>query len=390
MRKYLSTFCFALLLALSSPLFATDSDAYETLTKDFVTGNAGLHSMSVMTFGPEGILFNGDSKAGKLFALDLNDRTPNTNKSPFEMVDVDAKIGALLGTNKEGVLIHDLAVNPISQNIYLAVSRGDANAVGFWKLPNDINYASMLLRITPDGKISEVDLNNIRHSVADIPNVIKEGKQNFRNSDERTDAITDMAYDNGKLYVAGLSNEEFASALRILDFPFGKTVQHATMEVWHVAHGKWETEAPIRTLFPYTIKGQKYLLAAYTCTPFVSIPVSAIQPGAHVKNTTLGEFGSGNMPIDIISINNGQKEYLVMSNSNKALIRVDPENITKYEKGTTEPLKEGQYTSGLPHDVLSRVGVSQLDNYNADHILALQRMPNGKLNLMTHFVGRRQ
>lgn len=78
MKKYLSTLCCALALALSLPLLAADS--YEALTKDFVKGNAALQSMSVMTFGPEGILFIGDSKAGKLVALDLNDRTSNPNK----------------------------------------------------------------------------------------------------------------------------------------------------------------------------------------------------------------------------------------------------------------------------------------------------------------------
>lgn len=382
MKKYLSAFCFALLSALSLPLFAADS--YEALTKDFVQGNAALQSMSVMTFGPEGILFIGDSKAGKLFALDLNDRTSNSSKEAFELIDIDGKVAAMLGTDREGVLIHDMAVNPISQNIYLAVSRADANQLGFWKMPNDITYATILLRVAPDGKISEVDLSNIRHSVTEIPNVIKGGKQNFRNSDERTDAITDIAYDSGKLYVAGLCNEEFASDLRILDFPFGKTVQHTTMEVWHVAHKQWETEAPIRTLFPYTINGQKYLLASYTCTPFVSIPVSAIKPGEHVKNTTLGEFGSGNMPIDIIAYQKKGKEYLLMSNSSKALIRVNPNEIPKYAKGITEPMADGQYTTGLQHDVLSKVGVTQIDNYNSEHVLFLQRMPNGKLNLVAY------
>ncbi|MBK7873338.1 MAG: hypothetical protein IPJ74_23040 [Saprospiraceae bacterium] len=332
----------------------------------------------------EGILFVGDSKAGKLFALDLNDRTVNASKEAFELADIEGKLANLLGTDRQGVIIHDIAVNKISQNIYIAASRADANQLGFWKLPNDITYANILLKVTSDGKISEVDLNDIRHSVTEVPNVINEGKQNWRKSDERTDAITDIAYDDGKLYIAGLSNEEFASVLRVLDFPFGKTAHYATMEVWHVAHGKWETESPIRTLFPYQINGKKYLLASYTCTPFVSIPVSDIKPGSHVKNKTLAEFGSGNMPVDIITYQKNGKEYLLMSNSSKALIRVNPDNIPKQEKGLTEPLKNGEYAVGLQHDVLSKVGIMHIDNYNAEHVMLLQRMPNGMLNLVAY------
>ena len=261
--------------------------------------------------------------------------------------------------------------------------------VARWILPNDIAYATILVKVKPDGSIEEVSLDNIRHSVAAVPKVIEPGKTNFRKSDERTDAITDIAYDDGKLYVAGLSNEAFASALRILNFPFDDKVTHSTLEVWHVAHKKSETEAPIRTLLPYSIKGEKFILASYTCTPFVSIPIGELKPGAHVKNKTLAEFGSGNMPIDIISCEIGGRKYLLMSNSSKALIRIDPENIAKQEKGLTEPLADGQYTLGMPHDVLSNVGVSQIDNLNASYVLAVQRHPNGNLDLFPIQIKRR-
>jgi hypothetical protein len=355
--------------------------SYEELTKNFVTGKADIQSMSVLSFGPEGILFVGDSKAGKVFALDLGDRVKNAAEEPFKVEDIESKLGSALGVGPKEVILHDLAVNPVSQSVYLAVSRADAMKVARWILPNDIAYATILVKVKPDGSIEEVSLDNIRHSSVAVPKVIEPGKTNFRKSDERTDAITDIAYDDGKLYVAGLSNEAFASALRILNFPFDDKATHSTLEVWHVAHKKSETEAPIRTLLPYSVKGEKFILASYTCTPFVSIPVGELKPGAHVKNKTLAEFGSGNMPIDIIACEIGGRKYLLMSNSSKALIRIDPENIAKQEKGLTEPMADGQYTVGMPHDVLSNVGVSQLDNLNAAYVLAVQRQPNGNLDL---------
>lgn len=369
------------LLALS--LLIVQANHYEELTRDFVRGKADVKSMSVLAFGPEGILFIGDSKSGKVFAVDLEDREKNTSKEPFAVEDIESKLASLLGTDPKGVIIHDLAVNPISQNAYLAVSRTDANQLGFWKLPNDLADASILLKVKADGSMEEVKLNNINHAVTDVPNVVDEGQQNWRKVDLRTEAITDMAYDDGQLYIAGLSNEEFASALRVIPFPFKKGGTYSTIEVYHVAHGKSESESPIRTLLPYEIDGKKYILASYTCTPFVSIPVESLGKEKHIVSKTLAEFGFGNMPVDIVGYTARGKAAIMMSSNSKALIRINPEDIGKQKEGLTEPLKPGEYTAGMPHHVWSVVGVTQLTNYNEDHLLALQRMPNGHLNLRT-------
>ena len=376
MKRTLFTLTF---LALAATF--TFANTYEELTKDFVKGETGIQSISVMTFGPEGILFIGDSKLGKVIALDLNDRTEKKENEPFNLENIESKLASLLGTDSKGVIIHDLAVNPISQNVYLAVSRADGTQIGFWKRPNDITYATILLKVNSDGTMKEVDLNDISHSAAEVPSIIDEGQENWRKVDQRTDAITDMAYKDGELYISGLSNEEFASALRVLAFPFSKKAMFSTIEVYHVVHAKSETEAPIRTFLPFDIDGEPHILAAYTCTPFVSIPVASIQKGKHVKSKTLAEFGFGNMPIDIIHFKKKGKDRILMSNTSKALIRINAEDIPKQKKGLTEPLKEGEYTVGLPHNVWSVVGVSQMDNLNEEHVLVLQRMPNGFLNL---------
>ena len=40
------------------------------------TGNAGLKSAGALTFGPDGVLFVGDSTGGAIAALDTDDSTP--------------------------------------------------------------------------------------------------------------------------------------------------------------------------------------------------------------------------------------------------------------------------------------------------------------------------
>ncbi len=45
------------------------------------------------------------------------------------------------------------------------------------------------------------------------------------------------------MIVAGLSNEEFASTLRSLPFPFKEGESETSVEIYHGAHGKFETRS---------------------------------------------------------------------------------------------------------------------------------------------------
>src|SRR6201999_4560006 len=83
----------------------------------------------------------------------------------------------------------------------------------------------------------------------------------------RTSTVTDLAWIDGTLLVAGASNEEFASTLRRIRFPFDDDVQSNSLEIFHVSHGKYETASPIRTFIPFD--GNTSVLASYTCTPVV-------------------------------------------------------------------------------------------------------------------------
>ena len=110
-------------------------------------------------------------------------------------------------------------------------------------------------------------------SSADAPEAQPKAREN-----PRMLTITDMVYLNGNLLVAGLSNEEWSSTLRSIPFPFESTSAPGTqVQIWHASHGRYETESPIRTLVPYTISGKQYVIASYTCTPLVEIPVSDLE-----------------------------------------------------------------------------------------------------------------
>src|SRR5262249_28274134 len=152
------------------------------------------------------------------------------------------------------VQVKDLAVNPISGTTYLSVARGRGPGA-----------APVILRVSREGKLSELKLSNVKSSRAAIPNTAK-GRSGL-------EAITHLGYVKGRVLVAGLSTEEWASKLRSIPFPFDKTDQGTSIGIFHGAHGRFETGSPVRVFAPYKIGKEDHLLAAYTCTPLVKIPL---------------------------------------------------------------------------------------------------------------------
>jgi hypothetical protein len=183
------------------------------------------------------------------------------------------------------------------------------------------------------------------------------------------------------VYVAGLSNEEFASKFRAIPFPFAEADKGTSIEIYHASHKKIETNSPIRTFVPYKIGDETNLLAAYTCTPLVKVPVSDLKAGTKVKGTTIAELGSGNRPLDMIVYEKGGKDYLLMANSNRGVMKVPTDGMGK-APGITEPIKGA--TAGVPYDTIKDLkGVLRLAKLDKDHALLLVDKGSGTLNLET-------
>src|SRR5688500_16719968 len=86
-------------------------------------GKVELLSAGSLAFGPEGILFIGDSTGAAVYAIDTGDRTVS-NATRVDIRNLGTKVAALLGTVANQIRINDLAVNPISKKTYLSISRG--------------------------------------------------------------------------------------------------------------------------------------------------------------------------------------------------------------------------------------------------------------------------
>ncbi|MDR3637309.1 MAG: hypothetical protein P4L84_26130, partial [Isosphaeraceae bacterium] len=193
---------------------------------------------------------------------------------------------------------------------------------------------------------------------------------------------TDLAFVDGRVFVAGLSNEEFSSRLLSIPYPFAETGQGTSVEIYHGAHGRFETKSPVRTFAPYKINGESYLLAAYTCTPLVKVPVAELKPGSHVKGTTVAELGNMNKPLDMIVYQKDGKDYLLLANNNRGVMKVQTEGVAKTE-AITKPVKGGG-KAGLPYETIADLkGVVHLDELDKDHAVILVQSQGGALNLET-------
>jgi hypothetical protein len=250
-------------------------------------GTPEIQSLGSLAFGPEGILFIGDSKAGAVYAIEMADQTSNLTDDGLEINGIDEKIASMLGTSTKDIVIHDLAVNPLSHTAYLSVSRGPGE-----------NSAAVLLRVNGDASIEEVMLQNIKYAKKQLSLLVAEDAKDRRGRSLRSQAITDLVYHDGKLFIAGLSNEEFSSILRVTPFPFQEEESATSLEIYHAAHKRFETNAPIRTFLTYELKDVSHVLAAYTCTPLVTFPMSDVHNGGHITGKTVAELGSGNRPLD--------------------------------------------------------------------------------------------
>jgi hypothetical protein len=358
-----------LVLTMFTALASARSPAYDT---GLTLGSVRVRSFSRLAFGPQGILFVGDSIGAQIVALDLNDRTPR-EATALRIEDIEGKIATLLGADSRDVLIHDMAVNPISKNTYLTVSRGRRRFVSPWQLPNDVANPGALIRVAPNGSMEEVRLDNVKHSSMAIANPAKAtAETDPANASKRIDVISDMAFADGRLYVAGLSNEEFSSTMRIYPFPFASAGSSTSLEVYHGSHGQYETESPIRSFLPIRLHGKPYILAAYLCTPVALFPLEDLGDRRHVKGTTIGELGDGNYPFDMVSLRLKGADYVLIVNSARGLLLIGADELERPLEPIVRPIVG---TAGISAQHLRNLGVLQAENYGDAAVLFLIRNP---------------
>ena len=325
---------------------------------------AAVQSISALAFGPDGILFLGDSKSAMVFAVNTND-AKKQKAVAADIKNIDQKIAALLGTTAENIAITDMAVNPLSKKLYFAVQHKDGTPV--------------LLTLNGD-KLMPVSLKDVKATSVAISNAPGEDAKDQRGRSLRISTISDLGYADGNLLVSGLSNHEFSSSFKSIPYPFTSKQNESTLEIYHAAHGKYETAAPIKTFTTASINGKKYLVASYTCTPLVLFAMDELKPGKHVKGRTVAEMGSGNSPIDMVTLKSIGEDVLVMTNSRHPLAKVAYKNIAAFEGNLTEPVKG---TAGVNFAATQMKDVLQMDKLDDTQVVLVQKKADGAIDLWT-------
>jgi hypothetical protein len=298
-------------------------------------------SAGALAFSPDGILFLGDNKLGAVFAFQTEPGQAPSSLDPFLFESIDEKIAVALGVTAKSLMMNGMAVHPVTREPYLSVGvrKGDR-----------VDPAVVTVSLT--GEIRLFDLSSSKvtmHQLTDVPDEDK----HFRSRagtfpyppaevyDEkartplRSMAIVDLKFHAGEVYVAGVSNQEFSSTLRRIPYPFTGAASETQLEIYHVAHGIYETRAPIRAMQFADINGEDTLVAAYACSPLVTIPVSELNHGANVRGKTIGDMGNG-QPISMVAFRDGDGDKLFITNVGRGPVIVPLSGIRSAEGYTPD------------------------------------------------------
>ena len=278
-------------LAVAGVRSAANSEATTGVTPEF-------QHINKLAFGPEGVLFAADAQEVSITALHLGDQMAGGVPGTQDVAAIDQKVAGLLGIDAGNLLITDMVVDPQTRNTWLSVMRGmDADAV------------PVLLRVDGAGEIEVVSFDDVRYTRIGVPNPppaatpleLAGGRSiPVPNYPDQVDpagligvqTITHMAYIEGNLFVSGLSNEEFASKMRVIPYPFRVANAGTSVEIYHGSHGQLETFSPVFTFVPYEIDGEPSIVASYLCTPLVKFPIAALEPGSKIQGRRLPSSGT--------------------------------------------------------------------------------------------------
>ncbi|OLQ74288.1 hypothetical protein BIT28_08905 [Photobacterium proteolyticum] len=335
-------------------------------------------SASILEFAENNTLFVADSDGGQIFAYTLPDVKSAKTSMSYNLEGAGTQIAKLLGVDSHLLNYHDIAIHPVSKEAYISLS-----------IQQKGKRTPVIIRVNQAGVITKVDLKSLPNTVKKLTKTANDGVKFWRDIPASTLGITDLDYVNGSLYVSSLSTGEFSSTLRKIPYPFDKSSTTSHVEIYHTVHNQTETRAPIRAMTVLDLDGEETVVAAYTCTPLVTIPTSKLNDGAHVKGKTIAELGYGNTPLDVVHFtaqNEQQKmeDYVLVLHKERSadLIRVaDIANANKQQGLSTPEMwaKAGVATRPVP-----LAGVLQAADQDEQFIATLKRnLVTGDMDLVS-------
>ncbi|MEL7105429.1 MAG: hypothetical protein AAGM21_05890 [Pseudomonadota bacterium] len=332
-------------------------------------------SASVLEFADATTLFVADSAGAAIHAYTLPEAEAATDSVPFTFKGFSRVLAETLGVAEADITFNDLAVNPASKAAFVSLTAGSAPAV---------------VMVTPDGTVTPLDLAALPATKTDLGTAPDDGVTFWRDIPAATLTVTDLDFADGTLFVSGLSTGEFASTLNQIPYPFGAAASSTSVEIYHAVHDQMETRAPIRAMEIVDLNGVQTVVAAYTCTPLVTLPTADLADGAHVTGTTIAELGYGNTPLEVLSFDvfdqdgNAAPYVMVINRELQAnLIALEAVTEAANAPGLADPVRMGTQ-AGVATVQTPMSGVYQAADQDAQFLLALKRnLDTGAMDLVS-------
>src|SRR5262252_2356680 len=333
-----------------------------------------IKSISRLAVGPGNVLFVADWKAGRVHAITLPDAPQRPTGTAFNILDLETLLSKQDGGAK--ITVEDMVARPGTAEVYVAISYGAAKAPA-------------LFAVTNDHKARRVDLKAAKSTSTELRDAPTSTYKFWNDAPERSFTVTSMKWRNGEIFIAGLSNQVFASTLRRVKYPFDGQQSTTSVEIYHTGHNLIETRAPIRAMSFATWGGKPYLVAAYNCTPIVTIPLEDLKDGAHIRGKTIAELGYGNTPADMIAYTKTDQgktaDFLMLVNFERgsSIIPVSELEAASARPGIEKIVPYGQI-AGLNVMPAPLVGTLRIDNLDEQWFVVVRRfLEKDTLQLVT-------
>lgn len=340
--------------------------------------NAHFQSISCLRFTRDGKLLVADWRSDSLHAVILPSQKAGKPGS-FNVKNLSTAIRNTLELKNARFKATAVAYDSVNHRAIIGIEVEGKRAV--------------LIEVSQDGRVQPVAFSIKIDSTFVFKNRPTD-EQVWKNIPARSFLVTDMLVEDNEVYVAGLANSNFDSTLTRLPYPFNGTSKSTRIEMYHTVHNQFETRAPIRAMCIVSLAGEKHLVAAYTCTPLVTVPIGKLD-GGKVRAKTIAELGFGNAPLNVIpfeiNYQGNRSNWIVVANAAKSadLISLNDIEEANGSAGITEPVKVPfQSTSGVPAIPLPMTNLVGLVDQDTDFLLALRCEPeSGELELVSYRKG---
>ncbi len=345
------------------------------LSLPIVAAADGPASATVLEFADPTTLFVADSVGAAIHAFTLPEVAAATESLPYTFEGFSRSLAVVLNVPEADIVFNDLAVNPATQAAFVSLS---------------VAGAPMVVMATQDGTITPMDLDRLPATTSQLASAPEDGVTFWRDIPAASLTVTDLDFADGTLFVSGLSTGEFASTLTQIAYPFDGAAQTSSVEMYHAVHDQMETRAPIRAMEIVDLDGVQTVVAAYTCTPLVTVPTASLTDGAHVTGNTIAELGYGNTPLEVLSFSVYDREQnatpfvMVINRELQAnLIPLGTVAAAASAPGLSTPVSMlsvgGVETSQVPMS-----GVYQAADQDPQFLLALKRnLDTGAMDLVS-------